>query len=80
MTIFSMVIEMTADKDEKNIEKMINLTSAHAYLVIARRCVDNARMHLKYADMRVEEKLLADVYDILNTVSIDLRDEWEKEA
>ena len=76
MTIFSMVNEMT---DKENIERMTDLASAHAYLSVAKRCVDNARMQLKYTDMRAEERTLADVYDILNTVLTDLRDEWEKE-
>ena len=70
---------MAADKDKENIEKKMELTSAHAYLSVAKRCVDNARMHLKYADMRTEERTLADVYDILYAVLNDLRDEWEKE-
>lgn len=70
---------MAADKDKENIEKKMELTSVHAYLTIALRCVDNARMHLKYTDMRVEEKTLAYVYDVLNATMIDLRDEWEKE-
>lgn len=70
---------MAGDKDKEYIEKMTELASAHAYLVIAKRCAENARMHLKYTDLRVEEKTLADIYDVLNTVSTDLREEWYKE-
>ena len=61
--------------DKEKIERMMDLASAHAYLVIAKRCVENARMELKYTDTRVEERTLIDVYDTLCTVLSDLHDE-----
>ena len=70
---------MTVNDDKEDIEKMMEQASAHAYLSVAKRCVDNARMLLKYTDMRAEEKSLTDVYDVLNTVLSDLRDELYEE-
>ncbi len=66
-------------EDKKNINKKLELTSTYAYLTIAKRCVDNARMHLTFTDMRVEEKSLDDMFDVLNTVISNLGDEFYKE-
>jgi hypothetical protein len=68
---------MTTDKDEKNINKMMDLASAHAYLMIARRCVDNARIR-PYVDRMMAGQMgrrLQEIYDTLNELLKELHDE-----
>lgn len=58
---------------EAKIENAMEAASAYAYLVIARRCADNARMRLKYTDIIADKKLL-DVYEVLDKLLIELRE------
>lgn len=59
-------------------ETAMDLASAHAYLMIAQRCVDNARIRLKYTDIMADRKLL-DVYNVIDDLLDELHEETFKE-
>lgn len=56
-----------------DIEKAIELASAHAYLIIAKRCVENTRMR-PYVDRMMGKRLL-EVYDTLDELLNELHEE-----
>ena len=66
---------MTITKTE--MERVEDITTAHAYLAIAKHNVDYARMRLNHTDVEMEEELW-EVYDILDKLSIKLREEIYK--
>lgn len=59
-------------------DEILDKAQARAYLVIAKRCVENARMHVSSfsEDMR---NRLNDMYYVLNDMTDTLHDELFKE-
>lgn len=61
------------------IGRTAEIASAHAHLVTALHCVDNARIDLDYTDVEVGDELW-EAYEILDKLSIKLREEMCKEV
>ena len=68
---------MTMNK--KEIERVKEITTAHAYLAIAKHNVDYARMRLNLTDVEIEEELW-EAYEILDKLLIKLCEEIYKEV
>lgn len=68
---------MTMTKTE--MARVNEITTAHAYLAIAKHNVDYARMRLNHTDVEMEEELW-EVYEVLDKLLIKLREEMYKEV
>lgn len=68
---------MTTTKTD--MERVAEISSAHAYLATAKHDVKNAITRLNYTDVEVEEELW-EVYGVLDRLLIKLREEMYKEA
>lgn len=62
---------------ETETKKTMELVSAHAYLMIAKRCVENTRIR-PYIDEMMGKRLL-EIYDALDKLLDELHEETYKE-